>query len=563
MRVALLLAVLTLASFVWRLWLVRNTAALTVRVDEDGYLLVARALTGGPGGLTSENPLFRHVGYPLLLSPIYWFTQDSLSVYKGVLILNAAVNSLTLPLAYLAARRVFELSRFLSGATAVVVASIPAVVFYGEFAMTDSVMSPLMLAWLLTMHATVTATSPRRQARLALWCGLFVAALWLVHVRSVVIVVVHLAVFAVLALRRRVTRWAAVASCVGLVASVFVDFAVRALINGQIVMGGNSPSSTLATRLFTPFGLVHTVNWTIGQVWYLTVSTLGLAAIGGAAAVAWLRRREPDSTGRTVVLSALMAVTLGIAFFSAATLPDTERINLYAYARYVAFTAPLWIVIAVAALAEANSQLTERAVRVVRLVGAAAVILLGSAYVVVSYSGRLRTDTFFPFDAPEASALTNSWGRMRLAAVTAVVLFALVCLGIALAIRRTRLVALGAILLLSVAGMPTITANAAAPMAKEFSPGVWLERDAGVTTDDTVAQDRGIIWWVQANVQWEVHWAPVERFDSATSLPPADATVVVAPWRAINARPDWDGTRYGWRLIKVDDKGGVAIWRRS
>ncbi len=351
-----------------------------------------------------------------------------------------------------------------------VVASIPAVVFYGEFAMTDSVLSPLLLAWVLTLHATVTAVDPRRQIWLATWCGLFVAALWLVHVRSVVIVVVHLAVFAVLARRRRVTRWAVAASCFGLGASVFVDLAARAAIDGEIELGGDSPSSTLATRLFTPFGLVHTVNWTIGQIWYLTVATLGLAAIAGVAAVAWLRRREPETFGRTVIVSVLLAVTLGIAFFSAATLPDTERINLYAYARYVAFTAPLWIILGVAALAEANSQLTERAVRAVRFIGAAAIILLVSAYVVISYSRRLRTTTFFAFDAPEASALTNSWDGMRLAAVTAVVLFALVCLGVALAIRRTRLVALGAILVLSVAAMPTITANAAAPMSREFSP---------------------------------------------------------------------------------------------
>src|SRR4029450_5456249 len=96
--------------------------------------------------------------------PVYWFVQDSMTVYKGVLLVNAVVNSLTLPLAYLASRRVFALPRLLSVATATAVATIPAVVFYGEFAMTDSVLPTLLLAWILSLHAVVTAATPRRQA---------------------------------------------------------------------------------------------------------------------------------------------------------------------------------------------------------------------------------------------------------------------------------------------------------------------------------------------------------------------------------------------------------------
>src|SRR5690349_10332950 len=95
----------------WRIYLSRNLITPAAHADEDGYLLAARALTGGPGGITTENEAFRRMGYPMLISPIYWFTTDAFNVYRGVLILNAFLNALVFPLSYLFARRVLDLSR--------------------------------------------------------------------------------------------------------------------------------------------------------------------------------------------------------------------------------------------------------------------------------------------------------------------------------------------------------------------------------------------------------------------------------------------------------------------
>jgi hypothetical protein len=564
------IVVLTALSLVWRLWLVRDAQWLTVRIDEDGYLLVARVLAGGPGGVTSENPLFRHVGYPMLITPVYWFTRDPAEVYHGVQVINAVINSLTLPLAYLVSRRVFGLARVLSVATAATAASIPAVVFYGGFALTDAVLAPLFAGWILALHNAVTNPDRARAVWSARLAGALVGAAWLIHVRSIVILAVHVLVFTVLALRRRIPRGVATASWLGIVAAILVDLILRAIIGDAIALSGESPSGTLRTRLLTPFGLVHTVNWAVGQVWYLTISTLGLAAVAGVATVYWLRRRGPGSTGRTVFLIALSAVTIGIAVFSAATLPDGDRINLYAYARYIAFTAPLWMIVAVAALAQLVRRgaadepgTAPRPVPVARLIVWAAVLLVASTHLVVSYSRRLRGGGFLAFDAPEASALTFSWDRLRLAAATAVVLVTLAGLTLLLARSRTRLLGLGVVLVASVAAMPAITAHAAQPMSRGFMPSVSLTRDLGVTAADRVAMDNAITWWASANVQWEVTWAEVTRFDSTKAAPPADATIVVAPWRSPSHRRTWNGTRQGFHVIHQDQRSGTAVWRRN
>jgi hypothetical protein len=230
------------------------------------------------------------------------------------------------------------------------------------------------------------------------------------------------------------------------------------------------------------------------------------------------------------------------------------------------------MIVAVAALARPGSAVasparwtwaTPEAERTIRLVAGAVVVLLVSAYVVVSYSRRLRDDAFLAFDAPEASALTLSWDRMRLAAVTAVVLAVMVCLAALLALPRTRWAGLGLVLAASLVAMPAITTHAAAPMSRDFAPEVALVRDAGVTTADTVAVDSGLIWWAQANVQVEVTWAAVPRFDARTMGPPEQATVVVARWRSPHQRWSWNGTRLGWRIVALDEKAGAAIWRRD
>jgi hypothetical protein len=198
-----------------------------------------------------------------------------------------------------------------------------------------------------------------------------------------------------------------------------------------------------------------------------------------------------------------------------------------------------------------------------RLIVGAAVVILASAYVVVSYSnGTPANGVFLAFDAPEASAMTATWDRLRISVVTALALIALVALVWALTRARTRMTGLGVMLVLSVAAMPAITAHAAQPMSREFSPGVSL-RDAGVTTTDVVAMDTDLFWWEKANVQWEVYWGTVGQFDSTSAAPPADATVVIAPYHSPNKRPTWDGVSQGWHMVTSDSKSGTAIWRRT
>jgi hypothetical protein len=99
-------------------------------------------------------------GYPLLITPAYWFSSNPSTVYHGVMVINAVISALVLPLGYLACRRL-GLGRPAAYGVAFAAALVPAGFFYSAYAMTDAVFVVITLAWLLTTHSWLTASSAR------------------------------------------------------------------------------------------------------------------------------------------------------------------------------------------------------------------------------------------------------------------------------------------------------------------------------------------------------------------------------------------------------------------
>ena len=184
-RWALLLAVGWLAEFGLRLWFSRAQTVPLANPDESAYLIAARVLAGGPTTDFSYSTLYQG-GYPLLITPVYWFTSNAVAVYHAVLVINAAVSAALMPLAYVAGRRL-GLVRPAAYAVAAVTALLPAGLFYAEYAMTDAIYPVLVLAWLLTVHSWLTARSARGQYAAAVGSALLAGYAYAVHSRGTVI----------------------------------------------------------------------------------------------------------------------------------------------------------------------------------------------------------------------------------------------------------------------------------------------------------------------------------------------------------------------------------------
>ena len=92
-RWIVLLAVGWLVQAGLRAWLGRMQVVPLANPDETAYLIAARVLAGGTGADLSFSTLYQ-VGYPLVITPVYWFTSDPATVYHAVVAVNAAVSQL-------------------------------------------------------------------------------------------------------------------------------------------------------------------------------------------------------------------------------------------------------------------------------------------------------------------------------------------------------------------------------------------------------------------------------------------------------------------------------------
>src|SRR4051812_38768924 len=341
----------------WRLWLARDVSAPIAHFDEDDYLLVARYLSGGPAANLSYRSPLRPMGYPLLLAPLYWFTHDTGVVFRGAQCVNALLSAASFPLGVRIAQRWLAASRSWAWACAFAVALLPAAVYYSSFILTESLFIPLFLGWLVLVQAWLSAPGPSSRTVVAAAAGLVAGYAAVSHVRGLVIGALHAALclgIAAFAARigQRHLRRGAVVSVVCLVAVGAVGAVVDRRLEAALYPDGTWHAPVLG-RLSSPAGWVRIVADGAGQLWYLSVATWVLVALGIAFAVRLLRRRGMPASVRAALALGLF-VTVLIALATAAGIPgDENRVNNHVQGRYVLFTASLWALVALAALGRA------------------------------------------------------------------------------------------------------------------------------------------------------------------------------------------------------------------
>ena len=197
---ALLLVVGWLCQAGLRAWFSRGQALPIDNPDETAYLIAARVLGGGPAADFSGNTLYQG-GYPLLITPVYWFTSSPAAVYHAVLLINAVVSAAVMPLGYLACRRL-GLGRPAAYGVAMVAALLPAGFFYSEYAIADAIFPVVTLAWLLAIHSWLVATSPRARYAAAVGSAVLSGYAYAVHPRGLVLLVGFAAMGLFIAWRR-------------------------------------------------------------------------------------------------------------------------------------------------------------------------------------------------------------------------------------------------------------------------------------------------------------------------------------------------------------------------
>ncbi|MDG4798768.1 glycosyltransferase family 39 protein [Micromonospora sp. WMMD1082] len=546
-----------LLGVAWRIWLARHAGMPFAHTDEDSYLFTARALAGGPGGFSSENETLRRIGYPLLIAPAFLGDRDFVDSYLLVRLINAAVNATVLPLAYLLGRRLLGLRPGPALVAAVAAATLPAAAYHATVAMTDAVLAPLLLAWLLAVHRVIERPGPVAVAV----GGALAGACHLVHSRGVVVVAAYAALTLALVVRRRLAPAGMLAATLPvLAAAVGNEVGVRLL--GDTIQLLGSPADGNALRAVTSGrGLSQVLASTGTQLWYLMVITFGLAGLAGVEAVTRLCRGGAEAARWT--LGVALLTTVGVAVGAEVVLAGVpDRVPDAIYARYVQMLAPFWLLVGVGLLfgTAYRSLLRRAAVTVVLLAAGGALIHVRLARA-AARGAELR---YGGFSAPDLAVLTGGGEQLRPLVGAAIGIAGCLLFVVVLAARHRRArvgllaVVLTALVVANVATMQAIVQRLIRPLAVAGTPTPSVA-DLGIGPADRVAAATGVPYQLRYNLSHQVTWTEVPWF---TDRPPATAQVVFARW-APGERGDWDGARHGFVRLGGDPERKWAAWRRG
>ncbi|MEO1369626.1 MAG: glycosyltransferase family 39 protein, partial [Acidobacteriota bacterium] len=310
--------------------------AVPRQLDELGYLAGARFLATGEGALEPEGRAPYKVGYSLLLVPFFWLEGEGGggvdTVFFLTRLLGAFLMASLLPLgAALAGRFEPGLGAGERVALGAAVALSPAAVLYGTTAMSENVLLPGYLLYLL---CAARAFEEGSWSRWAAW-GAVAGGLYLVHERAIGWLVLAGAACLIDAVIRR--RWTPLA---GLAAAASLVF-VRLPVPGSAWSTGSSAAGYLSELLARPETLLATV---VGHVWYLALASGGLLA-GGLYLALWGRRPSP-LVGLTL-LSASSMVGLSVVLMGQR---ENARMTHWIYGRYSESVLPALVLLALGAL---------------------------------------------------------------------------------------------------------------------------------------------------------------------------------------------------------------------
>ena len=550
-----------------RVWVSRQQAMPLANPDETAYLIAARVLAGGPGADLSGSTLYPG-GYPLLITPAYWFTSNPSTVYHAVLVINSLISALVLPLGYIACRRL-GLRRPAAYVVATVAALVPAGFFYSEFAMTDAVFPVVTLAWLLTTHSWLTASSARVRYAAAIGSAALAAFAYAMHSRGLVMLAGLAAVGALIFWRQAAARLSVLAAALTAVVAAAAAWSLNHHI-GLIVYpeGTRSLSGQIQQRLASVNGTIHVLEMAAGQLWRLVLDSWGIAGIGLVAALLVIVRRDVRSDLR--IMGALsVAVTTVIACTAPAALP-LDQPQAWASGRYLDGMLIVFFLVGAVMLLRARMR------DILFCAAVATGLFLLAAVTVAVYIGTTVPTSGFgsAFNFAEPAVLTMNWTQASVPLATAVTLVMLaVWIGLAGSLRRWRAgvrfaalaaafgVGVAAVSLVAVAQMTSHVSRAGSSNAQAASA---LMQAGNLRAGDQIAITSSLAWTLWVPQAFEVSWTELELFNPRWRPLPTGTTVVESEWPTGEpAQAGWPEAPAGWRIAASDQNAGWVVWRKG
>jgi hypothetical protein len=295
--------------------------------DEPGSLAMGRWLSGRNRWNMFDHSTWQP-GLGILVTPIYWVTDQSEWVVRWALIVNALLMGVAAAVTVVLTRRLTDLSTRAAAGLAIVVAVTPSALSGAAFVWAE----PLVALTFVTTVLCAIRTFDGDGARWAHGAVVAAAAGYLAHARLLPLVATTLATVLVILLWQRRIRLAGSTLAVGLVAFALVRLiSVTIHTNVWDEPGRVNTSGSIIRRVDQVDVILDTF---VGQFWYLLVATLGVGAIGIVVVLGTLFVGDrPGVADRrsAIVITALTAPQIAV---SATFLAGRDRADQLVYGRY-------------------------------------------------------------------------------------------------------------------------------------------------------------------------------------------------------------------------------------
>jgi hypothetical protein len=493
--------------------------------DEIGYLTNARVLGGGLPAAMDGAPFYRG-GSSLLVAPLFRLSEDPEVVYRLALVVNAALSASLFPLLYALLTRCFEISSRAAIWPALAAASFPTVTTLASVAMAETVLFPLTVGWLLSFGLLLRVRRKVERLGCAAAVGVTAGALWMVHGRMVVVVLLTVAMLGMLGLRRRLPT-AAIAVAAG---ALLVALLAQRLLNGFLIdrnYGGRhfDEAGERLAGLGDLNGVLSAVRNLVGQSWYVSVASLGvvllLFATDGGRALRRFTRGNADVQDALLVL--MLATAAGLLVVSAVSFTTVTRPDMVIYGRYVEPIVPPLLAVGVARVATARAA-PRLGYLLVTL--ASLTIVVAALRALADVPGRVVR-----WNIASLPFLTGELGPFTIVGAGIVAMGAV---GVVVATSRRWPWATGPVLLLLFLPTTAYERSWMLPGYRAIYPDNWTSPQAAADSAGAtvVAYDRSRLNEVGFFVyQW---WLPNARFvpfDGRSKAPPARHVLSSADWR--------------------------------
>jgi hypothetical protein len=425
----------------------------------------------------------------------------------------------------------------------------------------------ITLAWLLTTHSWLTASSPRARYANAVGSAALAAYAYAVHSRGLVMVAGLAAMGVFIGWRQAAARLSVLVAALTAVVVAAAAWALNHHISLIVYPeGARSLSGQIRQRLGNVNGIIHVLEMAAGQLWRVVLDSWGIAGIGLVAALLVIVRRDVRSDLR--IMGALaVAVTTLIACIAPAALPSDQP-QAWASGRYLDGMIIVFFLVGAAVLLRARM----RDIMVCAAV-CTGLFLLAAVTVAVYIGTTVPTHGFGDgFNFAEPAVVTQNWTNASVALATAVTLVLLaVWIGFAFALRRLRPgrasasaafgVCVAAVSLVAVAQM---TSHVSRNHDSNTQEAITLMEAGQVRPGDQVAIAPSLGWILTVPQAFEVSWTELKHFKPGQQPLPAGPTVVETGWPAGQpAQAGWPDAPAGWRIVASDQDVGWVVWRKG